>query len=378
MTAIINRLRAASRRPASLGEVPDGVVSLAIGEPAGTTPPSIIAEAHEAMLEGRTRYAPTSGTEELRSAVLRYLGASGSTVADPRSVVITHGAAAGLASVIQALVEPGERVVIPEPTYSLYADLVALTGGETVWVPPQPDGRVHVDRVLESVPDARMLILCHPSNPTGEVLSPAAVHALITECERHGVLCVLDEAYRDLILAEDASYTSGAEFLDSSQGVIVVGTFSKTFAMTGWRLGFVAASPLVAEDVGFVHRTFNGAISMSTQDAASRAFDLLPDLLTEVRQHYASNLNLVIEALESSDRVSLARPQGAFYAFPKLATSATSDEMITHFAQHGVLLRSGREFGPSGEGFVRLSFSGETTQVDEGLQRMRTAIRDLP
>src|SRR5699024_10214037 len=141
----------------------------------------------------------------------------------------------------------------PEPTYSLYADLVAMADAQIQWVPARSDGTLDPDGVLAALSGAKMLVLCHPSNPTGEVLTPQVLQTLIEECEQHEVLCVVDEAYRDILLDDAAPFRSSAEWLNTSAHVVLVGTFSKTFSMTGWRLGYVAGPADLVSHVGTVH-----------------------------------------------------------------------------------------------------------------------------
>lgn len=378
MSLLTDRIRSVSRRPASLGQVPPGAVSLAMGEPAGGTPGPIIEAAEAALRAGRTTYPPMLGTPELRTAIAAHLhlGRAGGRPID--QVVVTHGAAAGLAAVFLAHLNAGDRVVLPEPTYSLYADLVAMAGAETEWVGARPDGTLDPERVLASLVGARMLVLCHPSNPTGEVLHPDVLKALIERCEHRGVLCVVDEAYRDILLDDSVRFQSSAEWLGTSEHVVLVSTFSKTFSMTGWRLGYAAGPADVLARVGTVHQTFNGQSAMFVQDAAIRAFEVLPSVLPPLLEHYRENCNLVVQALqELGPVVTFAEPGGAFYAFPRIHTELTSDELVERFTAGGVLVRSGREFGPSGEGFVRMSFSGERAAVTEGLRRFTETVRQL-
>ena len=317
------------------------------------------------MHAGRTRYAPMPGLPELRARIAEHLGLP-SDATD--RVVVTHGASAGLGALLLGRLNPGDKVVIPEPTFSLYADQVAMTGAEITWVSPKPDGTVDPEQVAAALPGAAMVILCHPSNPGGDL------RALVDRCEAEGVLCVVDEAYRDVVFTDE--FVSVAALLPDHEHVVLIGTFSKTFAMTGWRLGYVAGSADVVATTTVAHKTFNGAVSMFAQDAAAAAFDLLDEIIPPMREHYMRNLELVRETMDDlGSLVSMAVPRGAFYAFPKIHVDVGSDELNARMADAGVLLRSGPEYGPSGEGFLRLSFSGSTEDVAEGLRRFADVIR---
>lgn len=359
------RLDRASRRPASLGTTPAGCVSLAIGEPYGGTPDPIVAAAVTALDHGRTGYAPLTGNPDLRDGVATDLG-GGLTAAN---VVLTHGASAGLASVILALIDPGDRVLIPEPTYSLYADQVALAGGQVVWTANHLDGRLDLDRLAGEIAGARMVVICNPGNPTGRIYPSTDVRALIELAAAAGAWVLVDEAYRDLVF-DDTPMTSAVSMMGTADNVMVCGTFSKSYAMTGWRLGWIAAPPSAAAAINLVHRTVNGALNTFVQDAGLAALTLPADHLATMLAGYRQRRDLVMGTLGDLDGVTLAPPQGAFYAFPRIAGCTDSRSLTADLAEAGVLVRAGWEFGPSGEGHVRLSFATDLDSLRTGLDRL--------
>jgi aspartate aminotransferase len=375
-SALVDRLAATSRRPANLGLVPDGAVSLAMGEPFAETPAPVSLAAVEALQAGRTRYAPVTGSPELRAAVAAHLsGTSGAPVSDEQ-VVLTHGASAGLAAAILATVDPGELVVVPEPTYSLYADQVAMAGGRVVWVANQPDGRLDLDALAKRMTGARLLVLCNPSNPTGRVVSRADLEALADLTREHGTLLLCDEAYSSIVF-DGLDFHSSLGLADT-RNVICCGTFSKSFAMTGWRLGYVVASPQLADRVNRVHRTINGSLNTFVQDAALAAFDLPAGFLAEMSLAYQRRRDLVVDRLGQVPFLTRAKPEGAFYAFPGVESPYRSRELADLLATRArVLVRAGSEYGPSGEGYLRLSFATDLATLEEGLDRFVTALTAL-
>ncbi len=360
------RLENASRRPASLGTTPAGCVSLAIGEPYGGTPAPIVEAAVTALGHGRTGYAPLTGNPDLRDGVAADLGGGLSAA----NIVLTHGASAGLAAVILALVDAGDRVVIPEPTYSLYADHVALVGGQIVWTANHPDGRLDLDRLADELPGARMVVICNPGNPTGRIYPAPDVRALIEMAAAAGAWVLVDEAYRDLVF-DDTPMTSAVSMMCAADNVMVCGTFSKSFAMTGWRLGWVAAPPRAAAAINLVHRSINGALNTFVQDAGLAALALPADHLRIMLAGYRQRRDLVMAMLGDLETVTLAPPQGAFYAFPRIAGCTDSRSLTADLATAGVVVRAGWEFGPSGEGHVRLSFATDLDSLRTGLDRVR-------
>jgi aspartate aminotransferase len=365
-----DRLLAGSRRPPSLGTPVPGSVSLAMGEPYGGTPGLVVEAAVDALHRGRTTYSPLTGEPALRTAVAEHLSGG----LDARNVVLTHGASAGLAAAVLALVEPGERVVLPEPTYSLYADHVAMAGGEITWVPNTADGRLDLPRLEEQLVGARLVVICNPSNPTGRVCPGPDLAALVEAADRAGAWVLVDEAYRDLVF-DGVPFSSAVSLMAAGyENVLVCGTFSKSYAMTGWRLGWVAAPAALADAVNLVHRSVNGALSMFVQDAGLVALTLPPDYLQSMLAGFQLRRDLVVEALGDLDGVHLATPEGAFYAFPRIEGCTDSRALTATLAQNGVLVRAGWEFGPSGEGHVRLSFATDVASLRTGLHRMRDCL----
>jgi len=376
--SVPDRIAAASRRPKSLGGSAPGFVSLAMGEPDGDTPTVVVDAAVRALRAGRTRYSAITGSPDLRRDVAAQLSRRHGPALAPDNVVVTHGGSAGLAATVLALVRPGDRVLVPEPTYSLYADQVAMAGGEVEWLPNHPDGSLDLPRLAAAAPGARMIVLCNPVNPTGAVFTPAELRGLEEILREHtGLYLLSDEAYGD-ILFDDTVFTSALTLTPVLDRVVLAGTFSKSYAMTGWRLGFVCAATAVADRINLVHRTINGAMNTFVQDAALEALRIPDSELREIATAYQRRRDLVLAHLEGLDRVTLGKPRGAFYAFPRIETSLPSEELVRRFADGGVLVRAGVEFGPSGEGHVRLSYATDEATLDKGLHRFVDTVNALP
>lgn len=371
-----DRISAASRRPKTLGGATPGAISLAMGEPDSSTPPGVVETAVRALRAGRTRYSPITGSPDLRQELAGHLSVDGREL-DSSHVVITHGGSAGLAAAILALVSPGDRVLIPEPTYSLYADQVAMAGAQPVWIPTRADGSLDLDRIAAAAADARMIIVCNPVNPTGAVFTKTEVDGIGAILEDHPTLYLLsDEAYSDIVF--DGLTFASALALDSVRDqVVLAGTFSKSYAMTGWRLGYVCAAEPVADKVNLVHRTINGAVNTFVQDAAVEALRIPDSELRTLAASYQRRRDLVMRHLDALSPVSVVQPRGAFYAFPRIDTPLSCEQLVERFADGGVLVRAGSEFGPSGQGHVRLSFATDEASLEEGLRRFGRVISDL-
>lgn len=369
---IVERITAVSRRPADPGAAPTGAVSLAMGEPGNPTPHRVAEAAVAAIRAGRTRYAPLSGEPSLRRELARWVSERSGADIDVAEVTLAHGASAALAATILAVVQPGQQVLVPEPTYSLYADHIALAGGRCRWVPPGRRSALDLDALWEQAPLASALVLCNPSNPTGQVLGDDEMDALERLVHQHpGLTLIVDEAYSD-ILFDGRRFRSALTL--ARDRVIVVGTFSKSFAMTGWRLGYAIGAAETMARIDLIHRTINGALNTFVQDAALEALQTPDAALAAVAREYQRRRDMVVSALAELDGVSVGVPAGAFYAFPRIHSRLTSDELVRRFADGGVVVRSGAEYGPSGEGHVRLSFATDEASLAVGLQRFADVV----
>ena len=372
------RIAASSRRPAPLGAAAPGTISLAMGEPDAGTPAAVVDAAVRSLVKGRTRYSPMTGAPELREVLARKISAGHPRPTTAREVVLTHGGSAGLAAAMLALVQPGDRVLIPEPTYSLYADHAAMVGADVVWIAARTDGSLDLDALQHEAATARLIILCNPGNPTGRIYSAADLTGVGALLGDHPDLLLLsDEAYGSIVF-DQRPFASALDLSDVSSQVVYCSTLSKTYAMTGWRLGYVVASGPLADKINLIHRTINGPLNTFVQDAALTALETPEEDLRVLTASYQDRRDLVLEALGGVAGVEILAPQGAFYAFPRISTSLSSDEMVARFAAAGVLVRSGSEFGPSGEGHVRLSFATDIATLKEGLDRFVATIADFP
>lgn len=374
----VARIETASRRSTALGAAPEGTISLAMGEPEGGTPQSITAAAISALEDGLTRYAPMSGLPELRRELARFTRRTTERTTTAAEVVLAHGGSGGLAASILALVNPGDRVLIPDPSYSLYADQVALAGGQVVWIEHSEDGRLDLAAIVREAATAKMLLLCNPGNPSGLVYDRDQIEALAGILQENPHLVLLaDEAYGDLVF-DERGFTSALSLPQVRSQVVGCFTFSKRFAMTGWRLGYVVAPEELAVRIELVHRTINGPLNTFVQHAALEALRQDDGQLAALVARYQQRRDMVVQAIDGLPGVHLPVPQGAFYAFPKIDSSLSSTQLAAHASSHGVLVRAGSEFGPSGEGHIRLCFATDEHSLHEALSRLADALRCLP
>ena len=373
---LVERVRAASARPSDLGGESLNSISLALGESTDSTPPEIVRAAVASLAAGRTRYELVTGSPRLRARIAEAFNAEGIESLNSDNVVVTHGASAGLAAAILALVNPGDVAVLPEPTYSLYADQVAMAGGRVRWVPNDVGGRPRLNQLGAAMSGARLLVMCNPSNPTGYVLAAEELTAIVALAAEHDANVIFDEAYRDVVF-DGVSFASSAPLVPGNPHVLCCGTFSKSFAMTGWRLGWVLADKENADAINLVHRTINGPLSTFVQDAASSALSLPHGHLQRAVSELQVRRDLVCAYLGAMSGVEAAIPQGAFYVFPRIDRGLTSAELTSRLAKSGVLVRAGSEYGPSGEGHIRISFALDMAQLREGMERISECILQI-
>lgn len=347
-----------------------GMIRLQVGDPDFDTPAHIVKAMFEAVEAGKTHYANWEGDPELRAAIAEEVGRTAAWPVSAQNVTITHGASAGIAASFLATVEPGHRVLIPEPSYSFYADAVRMARGEVTYIPPAPGFRLDLDALAAAAPGAHMVVICHPCNPTGVVHTQAELEAVVEIAERNNLLVVSDEAYHSIVF-DGAEFVSSLELPRLSDRLVYLQTFSKKYAMTGFRIGYVVAPPAIAAGVLTVHRMMTGAINTFVQRAAVAALKQPTDDPERMRREYELRRDLVMEALHDTPGLELAAPEGTFYAFLRSTEGVSSEELMERARERGVAVRSGLEFGPSGEGAIRVSFATDRESLAEGLDRIR-------
>ncbi|OKJ91655.1 pyridoxal phosphate-dependent aminotransferase [Streptomyces sp. CB02400] len=364
----VARIAAASRRtqqPQSRGDL----VSLAMGEPDFDTPEAVTEAALRALHAGRTHYSPLLGEAALREALAERLTALAGTPASAGDILITQGGTAGLAASILAVVNPGDRVVVPDPTYSLYADLVSMAGGVVVPVPLAPDLHWDLDRLADALVDARLFVFCNPSNPTGIVHSREELEALAELLDGTSTIVISDEAYSALDFT-GRPFTSAVSLNGLRERTVYCQTFSKSYAMTGWRVGYLWGPTELIRASARVHNTFNGSVNTFIQDAALVAVERCEADVERMRAAYLQRRDIMRDALAEIPGLTLSSPEGAFYQFPRYDLDLPSVEVVAALREHGVAVRPGSEFGACGEGHLRLSYAASPQSITEGVRRL--------
>jgi len=366
------RLARHSLRPV-VAQPPAGTVSLAIGEPDFDTPDVIVAAAVEALRCGETHYVDQNGLPELRTVLASQLTALAGAAYEPNQVAVTHGATAALAASVLAVVNAGDRVVIPEPCYSLYGDLVHLAGGVPIFVPARDDLHWDLDALRVATRGARLVIYSNPCNPTGVVHSAVELAVLGEMLAGTETLVIADEAYHAIVYDRD-TFTSTLSIESLRDRTVYVQTLSKTYAMTGWRIGYVAGPAEVIAAASRIHRTFNGSLNAAVQRAGLTALSHGVALAAPMLEEYRKRRAVFFERLAEIPDLAARMPDGTFYAFARYRRQVSSTEFAHRLRDAGVQVRAGIEYGRTGEGHVRFSFASDIATIHQAMDRVTSCL----
>jgi aspartate/methionine/tyrosine aminotransferase len=380
---ITDRLRAMDasgiRRVFDLAASLDDPVNLSIGQPDFDVPGPVKQAAVDAIHHGHNRYTPTQGARPLRDKLAARLAGefpatfghpTGEALNDDAALLVTSGVSGGLVLALMTTIEPGDEVLIPDPYFVMYKHLVTLAGGTPVYVDTYPDFELTAERVRSHLTErSKVLLFNSPSNPTGAVASWDACHALVSLADERGLLLISDEIY-DEFCYEKAPGADGAPRCPSpaaaSGNVLLLRGFSKTYAMTGWRLGYAAGPrPIVDQMTKLQQYSFVCAPSM-VQAAGAAALEVD---MTEQVEHYRQKRDRVVERLAS--HFELATPGGAFYAFPKVPEhlNVTGQQFVERAIDQGLLIIPGGVFSERDTHF-RLSYAFDDATLDRGLDML--------
>ncbi len=349
------------------------IISLATGDPDFETPAHIRQALHDAIDSGYTHYIDGRGDPELRAAIAAEASRLTEKPVTDAEICITHGGAGSLSSAILGTVNPGDRVLILEPTYSSYADLLWLIGAEPVFLKQTDDFHLDLDIIRAEAPNARMIIVCHPNNPTGVVYTRSELEELAEIAREHDLLVMSDEAYEALVF-DGVEFASTLAIPELRERLIYCQTFSKRFAMTGWRLGYMIAPAEIIRHASTVHRTFNGSGNAAVQRAALAALTVPSDAPEQMRLEYQARREIVAELMAGTPGAEIREPDGSFYYFIKVTAPNAPDDLVAAALEHGVAIRAGTEYGPSGKGYFRITFATDREQLSEGVRRLRRMI----
>ncbi len=344
-------------------EAKPGSVSLSLGQPDFVTPLHIREAAIAAIQDGKTGYTFNTGLLELREAICARLRTDNNLSYDPSQLVVTAGAGEAIFVAMQALVNPGDRVLVPNPGFVSYRECVTLAGGIPDMVPLKRDLHLDVDAVQERLSGARMMVLNSPANPTGVVEQKESVRAIVEYAADAGVCVLSDEVYEHFVYG--AETVSAARF---SEDVITVNATSKTYAMTGWRAGYLAGPDSYVRQCTKIHQYCQTCACSISQYAALAAYTGDQSCVTEMRDEYAARRDMLCQGLQDLG-FSFPIPEGAFYLFVPMDA-----ETFSSIIDHGVVIVPGDAFGSGGAGYARFSYAASRDIIQTALNRIKDAV----
>ena len=356
------------------------IIHLEIGQPDFLTPASIARAGAQAIIGGHTRYTLPAGSKDLRVAIAETAGAQRGLTIAPDEVIVGPGAKPAIFYAAMALLKAGDEVIIPDPGFPSYASIVEIVGGVSVPVRLHKKELYNFDMAdFESKINRRTkLIICNsPSNPTGAVSPMAVLEQIANAARRVDAWVVSDEIYSRLVY--DGEAPSIATLAGMRERTIIVDGFSKTYAMTGWRLGYGIMPPALADRVGLLVTHSVGCTADFTQVAGVAALRGDQSAVAAMRESFRERRNRTVAALNSIPGVQCAMPRGAFYVFPDVSSFGRTSKEIADYLldEAGVALLAGSDFGVGGEGYLRISYATAWEQIERAVEHMRTALAKL-
>lgn len=360
------------------------LVSLMRGEPDFRTPEHIVAAAERALRNGRTGYPDNRGEPALREAVARKLERDNQLRYDPaREILVTTGATFGIHAALTAVLNPGDEVLLPEPVYDAYHSPIVLAGGAVRTVPAVIENRRFTLRA-EAVdnactPRTRMLLLNTPWNPVGTVFARHELEQIAGVVERRGLILLSDEIYEAITYGGKKHLSPAALSPGLRERSILVNSFSKTYAMTGWRAGFCAAPASITQAMFLVLQQSSRGPATFVQDACTEALNGSQECVEQMRQQYAERRQALLDGLADIKGCRILPPEGGFFAMADVRDFGVPSNEVRQrlMRDHGVVVAHGSAYGPSGEGTLRISFATGGETLARGLERLRAGLTAL-
>lgn len=356
------------------------VCSFSAGEPDFDTPAHIIAAAKQALDSGKTKYGAAAGEPQLRAAIAHKLKTDNGLDYLPENVMVTNGGKHSLFNLMLALIDAGDEVIIPAPYWLSYPDMVAIAGGTPVIVPTDASTgyKITPEQLRAAItPKTKLFVLNSPSNPTGVVYSPAEIQALAEVVVERDILVVSDEIYEKIVYDDTKQVTIAAFGEEIFQRSIISNGFAKGYAMTGWRLGYLAGSLEIIKAATTIQSHGTSNVCTFAQYGAIAALEGSQDCVETMRQAFAQRRQVMLARLNAIPGLTCAKPDGAFYLFINIAqTGLSSLEFCNRLLdQHYVAAIPGIAFGA--DDHIRLSYATDMTSIEKGMERLDKFIQAL-
>jgi aspartate aminotransferase len=353
------------------------VVDLGAGEPDFDTPPHVKRAAEEAMRRGETKYTATGGTRRLQQSIIDYYGREFGARYEPAEVMATAGGKQAIFNAVVTLANPGDEILVAKPYWVTFPEIAKFAGATPVYIETERNGfQLRAEDVRAAVtPRTKLIIINSPSNPSGRVIPPAEFRKIMEVCAETGVYVVSDECYLRFAYAPAEVFSAASLPTELRARLCIAGSFSKTYAMTGWRIGYALAPPEWIKSMLLVQGHSTSNPNSVAQAAASAAMDAPQDCVREMLAEYALRREWLIEALHDIPGFCCFAPEGAFYAFPDVrgclkgdvkTSAAFAEKLLTD--EH-VVVTDGAGFGA--DGYLRVSYATSLERLKEGVRRIR-------
>ncbi len=358
-----------------------GVINLSVGEPDFNTPQHVLDAAADAMKAGYTRYTPNAGLMELREALAEKLRKENGIEADPATEIIaTVGGMGALSLAVLAMIDSGDEVLIPDPGFVSFEAQVILAGAKPVPLPLREENEFSIDPsdvVSQISPRTKALMINSPSNPTGAVTTERELRNIAQIACQHDLTVISDEAYES-ILYDGTKHFSIASLPEMRNRTISIYSFSKTYAMTGWRIGYAVANEAIVREMIKLQEHIVAHPSSISQKAAIAALRGPQDCVREMVKEYEERRDLIFNEVNKIDGITSLKPKGAFYLFPNVSKFGSSADLAMYLLEKArVVTVPGAAFGNHGEGYLRLSYATSKEEIRAAISRIRDAIEKL-
>lgn len=361
------------RRFFDLANTMEGVISLGVGEPDFSTPWHVCEEAIQSMADGRTHYTANKGLLELREEIAKFHGEHYNQNYDPKTeILVTVGGSEAIDLSMRALLNPGDEVIVMDPNYVAYEPAIRLAGGVCVPIvlTRENEFKLKADDLKKAITDkTKAMIINYPSNPTGGVMTEADYREIVPIIQESGIYVVSDEIYAELSF--DQAFASLSQFEEVRDQILVINGFSKAYAMTGWRLGYILANPTITKALTKIHQYVIMSASTPAQYAAIEALRNGYDDVILMREEYLNRRNLLVNSLNRMG-LNTPMPHGTFYVFADIRPYGLSSEEFCNelLNQEKVACVPGDAFGPHGQGFIRISYAYSLNHIKEACVRI--------
>lgn len=365
-SAVFDLKKSSIREFSNLAKQTPGCISLTLGEPDFNTPDEVKKEVNGSLDRNETHYIANSGTMELRKEIARYENEHHGVNYLPEEIIVTAGATEALFVSLISIIEPGDEVIIPIPAFVLYEQIVRLCRGIPVFLDTEKEGFQISEEKLKSIvtKKTKAIILNSPNNPTGCVLNKKSIDAVGNLAKERNIFIISDDVYREIVFSDD--YLNIEKYEDVREKCIHIQSFSKTYAMTGWRMGYLMADKSLIDRLELVHQFMMASTPAPFQTACVKALSCSPEEMVRV---YQERKKVVLDALKNMG-LEFCEPKGAFYVFPSIAELKISSEEFCRrlIIENKVAVTPGFCFGK--EGYIRISFCCSDENLKEGLSRL--------